>query len=209
MANVTSYSKGINGLMFDLPALPAAANPGPDDFSFSMSPNDPSTCPAWLAAPAPASVTLRRGAGAGGTDRVTVVWPDNAIRNTWLQVAILPSADTGMGAADVSYFGNLVGESGDVGSPLRVSSLDLASVRRAINTTAGIDKASDVNRDGRVNALDLSAVRSTINRSLSPLAGPTMILSGAAAQALVPGAAFATAAVTDPRPKVWDDDETE
>ena len=48
----------------------------------------------------------------------------------------------------------------------RVNALDLAGVRRALNSTADLTSGLDFNRDGRVNALDLAAARQNLNRSL-------------------------------------------
>ena len=57
------------------------------------------------------------------------------------------------------YFGNLVGETGDSLTPTKVSSADLADVKRVLNTNAGPGSRYDINRDGKVNALDLGIVR--------------------------------------------------
>lgn len=32
----------------------------------------------WATAPAPVSITVRPGAGVGGSDRVTIIWPNSA-----------------------------------------------------------------------------------------------------------------------------------
>jgi hypothetical protein len=61
----------------------------------------------------------------------------------------------------------LQAETGDGAAP-RVSALDVAAARRAMNATVPIGQPADFNRDGRVNALDLAAVRSNLNRVLSP-----------------------------------------
>ena len=64
------------------------------DFQFKVgNDNNPA---AWTAAPAPASVTVRSGAGTNGSDRVTIIWADNAIENQWLQVTVLANANTGL-----------------------------------------------------------------------------------------------------------------
>jgi hypothetical protein len=103
---------------------------------------------------------------------VTLTWAEGAIRNTWLQVTVKPTIRTGLAAADVFYFGNLQGESGDALLNARVSALDLTAVRRALNQTAAIAGRVDFNRDGRVNALDLSAARSNLNRGIALIAPP-------------------------------------
>src|SRR5262249_11383449 len=68
-ANYTSYSRGINGIMVDIAGLPG--NPATGDFTFKVgNDNNPA---AWAVAPAPTSVTVRRGAGDNGSDRVTLI----------------------------------------------------------------------------------------------------------------------------------------
>ena len=183
--NVTSYAKGLNGIMIDmdLPPSPFGGLPlSAADFIFRVgNDNDPGS---WPAAPDPTAVVVREGAGGVGTDRVTIVFADNAVRNTWLQLTILADAHTGFAVPEVFYFGNLVGETGDAGSPLRVGSLDLAGVRRRLNTTALIDNPYDFNRDGRVNSLDLAAVRANLNRTLAPLTAPPALVAGTSRRSL-------------------------
>src|SRR5205809_4179034 len=170
-SNATSYSRGITGIMVDVRSLPAGIGRTvtPDDFEFVA---DVSGQPSgWAVAPAPESVTVRRGDGVfNHSDRITAIWPDGAVKNESLQVTLKANADTGLTAADVFFFGNLVGEAGDGISLLRVSALDLAAVKRALNTDSDVTGRYDFNRDGRVNAIDLAAVRSNLNRSLPGIA---------------------------------------
>jgi hypothetical protein len=84
-------------------------------------------------------------------------------------------------------FGNLVGDTGDTdAAPFRVNALDIAAVKRALNTTSDLTGRFDFNRDGRVNALDLAAVRGNLNRALSPV---TTAASGPSGQRLAPAPA--------------------
>src|SRR4029079_11754358 len=82
-ANVSSYSKGINGIMVDIlgshPSITAA------DFIFRVGNNtSPGT---WAAANAPSSVSVRAGAGVSGSDRVEIIWaPGTAPTKQWLEV---------------------------------------------------------------------------------------------------------------------------
>ena len=100
-ANVSSYSRGINGIMID---LQGAGNHDSisltnilSDFTFKMGNNNtPST---WATAPSPISVAVRAGVGVDGSDRVELIWADNAIKETWLEVEVLATADTGLPAA--------------------------------------------------------------------------------------------------------------
>jgi hypothetical protein len=193
-ANVISYTRGLNGVMVDISGLPAGAGPAVSDFAFKAGsvgvPAD------WADATPPSSVSVRRGAGVGGSDRVTLLWANGAVKNAWLQVTVLPSLVTGLTTPDVFYFGNLTGESGDLISPLHVSALDLGATKRELNQTVGIADPVDFNRDGRVNALDFGAVKSNLNRTLVPVNAPA-----AAALGPAPASPFGAVGVTNRR--VW------
>ena len=189
-ANVTSFVRGLNGVMIDLAGLPAGASLSADDFSVRIANGvGAGGAPAWADGPAPSSVTVRAGKGVRG-DRVTLTWPDGAIRNAWLEVTVKATADTGLAAADVFYFGNLVGETGDGSGPPTVTALDLAATRRALHSAKPADLArADFNRDGVVNFMDLAIVRSNYRRSLpgftAPANPPASSSSAAAAPAIV------------------------
>jgi hypothetical protein len=164
-ANVTAYSRGINGVMVDVLNLGGVASA--DDFLLRVSTDLPAA--SWSAAPVPASIAVRPGAGVGGSDRVTLTWPDGAIRNRWLQVTLRPTLSNGLPAPDVFAFGNLIGETDDALTPLRVGAADVVATRSAIpRSGASIDSPYDHDRDGRVNARDLAAARANLGRSLPP-----------------------------------------
>jgi hypothetical protein len=115
-------------------------------------------------------VSVRRGAGTGGSDRVTLTWADGAIRNTWLQVTVKAGTRTGLGAADVFYFGNLAGETGDSTTRALVDSADASRVTGAISSTAAtVSNRYDLNHDGWVNATDATLAKSNASRSITLL----------------------------------------
>lgn len=156
-ANYTSYSRGLNGIMVDLPngAAPTAA-----DFSFKRGNNN--TPAGWAAAPNPSSITVRAGAGVGGADRVTLIWPDNTIQKQWLQVTVLSTANTGLSLPDTFYFGNAIGETGDTAANALVGAADESAIRahpRGPASPAPITYAFDITRDKLVGAADVSAMR--------------------------------------------------
>ena len=157
-ANVTTYTRGINGVMVDVTRLPDTA-PALAASSFFVENAPPPDAADWSPGPAPASVSVRRGAGVDGSDRITLVFADNALRKEWLRVTVRPTPSTALAGADVFSFGNLAGDSGDNAAVFRVNALDLAAVRRSLNTDAPVTSRVDFNRDGRVNALDMAAVR--------------------------------------------------
>lgn len=150
LANYTSYSRGLNGIMVDVSGLPG--EPTASDFVL-RSGNDANPA-GWGPAPAPSSVALRRGAGVGGSDRVTLIWGSDAVRKKWLQVTVLPTAATGLGQADVFYFGNAVGETGNSSSDARVTAVDALRVLGNIAASAVVSSRFDINRDGRVGGAD-------------------------------------------------------
>jgi L-ascorbate metabolism protein UlaG (beta-lactamase superfamily) len=144
--NYSSYDKGINALAIDVRNLGSA--PDNDDFDFKAGTTaDPST---WAAAPAPTSISVRAGAGVGGADRVTIVWGDGAIKNTWLQVTLVASGS-------VFYFGNAVGETGNSAANAFVSAADEIAVRTQATPPGGsaaIENPHDFNRDAVVDSAD-------------------------------------------------------
>jgi probable HAF family extracellular repeat protein len=179
-ASATSYTRGINGVMIDMTCL--GGDLAPEDFRLRRDNNN--LFDDWSAVPDP-TITVRRGAGQGGSDRVTLTWPDGEIRNEWLSVTILPGPRTGLSEPDTFYFGNSVGETGDPGRTetiLTVNALDLIATRRALGTSpAALTDVHDFNRDGRVNALDMAAVRSNYNSILILIRPPAP--AGAASEA--------------------------
>jgi hypothetical protein len=169
-SNVTSYDKGINGIHLMFFSLSTVSRPqlNADDLELKVGTGgDPS---GWAAGPAPDAVTLVPVPGPNTVYDVT--WPNGAIRNTWLQVRIKANAATGLAAPDVFYFGNLVGETGDAVTPLRVTALDVAGTRAHLGESAGLDSRFDHNRDGVVNALDVAAVKSGLAHALGTIAAP-------------------------------------
>ena len=135
------------------------------------------------AAPSPVSVTRRTDHLPLDLARLTVIWPDGAIRNTWLQVTAAATLGGAVVATEVFYFGNLVGETGDVQAmPARVTGTDFSRTRAAGPTRgAGIDNRFDHNRDGFVNVLDTNSVRANLfaglNAPVTP--APTVLVMGA------------------------------
>ena len=159
-ANYTSYSLGLNGIIVDIQNLAAIPNIGNYSQFFAFKVGNDSNVTGWTVAAEPILVEVRQGAGANGSDRVTIVWDDNAIANQWLQVTVLAGAYTGLAGADVFYFGNLVGESGS-DATVTVQDEDAALSHRTGFTLAAITNNYDYNRDRQVNAADALIARAT------------------------------------------------
>ena len=84
---MTSYVRGINGIMIDVVNL--ANDLTVDDLSFlQWQVHWQPGSPRWIDAPLPSQVAFRPGAGVLGSDRLTLIWPDGAIVDTWLRVIV-------------------------------------------------------------------------------------------------------------------------
>jgi hypothetical protein len=161
-ANVSGYSRGINGVMVDVYNLPADLTAA--DFVLEMT--APGSATSWLAAPTP-TITRRAGAGDGESDRVSLVWPDGAIVNRWLRVMLLATPASGLTAARTFLFGSLVGETGSAAGAFSVDAADVRATRSALGPRpADARSRFDFNRDGRVNALDYAIVRAAQSHKL-------------------------------------------
>ncbi len=168
--NYISYSKGINGIILNVLGL-RATSLSASDFTFKVGNDDN---PLGWATGASPSVAVGLGVGPGGSDQITLVWPDNAIPNgNWLQVT-LKTETSGLAAPDVFYFGCAMGETGNNAWGAvpdgKVSSLDAALTR--LNNSAfaavGIENIYDFNRDAVVNSFDAALCRLG-NSLLNPL----------------------------------------
>ncbi len=177
-ANVTSYSRGINGLMIDISG--SHPNISADDFSFKVG-ND-NAPGGWSAAPGTVLITVRGAAGISGSDRVEIIWPDGAIKKQWLQVTVHANADTGLAQSDVFYFGNAVGDSGlgDTSTNALVGVTDELGARNNPQSTFNnipLTNIFDFNRDGAVNATDALLARNNptgLGNALRFIAAPTI-----------------------------------
>jgi hypothetical protein len=183
-SNITSYTRGINGIMVDI--ANAAGPLTVADFTFKISTqlsanNTPGT---WEAAPAPVGFSVRVGAGVSGSDRVEIVWANGAIVNRWLEVIFEGddavggfNTNTGLAASDRFYFGNRRGDTGS-GTPTLAITNATDEIAARGNHAAGatITNIYDFDRSGIVNATDDLAARNNhgtltkINLSASPAA---------------------------------------
>jgi hypothetical protein len=160
-ANVSSYDRGINGIMVDLSGSGSHTSITQanilDDFTFKVGNNNaPST---WAAAPNPTTVTVRAGAGVSGSDRVELIWADGAIKEQWLEVITKATTNTGLAANDVFFFGDAAANSGngDTATLSETTSVDELGARNNAKTLLNnipITNLFDYNRDGLVNSVD-------------------------------------------------------
>ncbi len=163
-ANYTSYARGINGIIIDAFGL---VNPGaidPTDFTFKLGNDD--TPADWSDAPVP---SIDVAPGPGGSNRILLSWADNTITNTWLEVSILVTTNTGLPAADVFYFGHLVGECTGDGKVDAYDVLETRNNPRPFFNPPLLDTVHDFNRDQRVDALDTLIARNNQTWSMTQL----------------------------------------
>ena len=175
--NVSSYTRGINGVMVDVARLPSGASVGAGDFVLRVGDGRGS----WSAAPSPREVDTRRGDGEGGSDRITLTWNDGAIVNRWLQVTVRATSRTGLNRDDVFYFGNLVGEIGNNAgqATVGVTATDLALLRKHLDgeddvEADGPDDPFDHTRDGEIDSDDIRAARTNLSRTLNLFTAPSV-----------------------------------
>ncbi|MBI3837060.1 MAG: hypothetical protein HY288_03895 [Planctomycetia bacterium] len=162
-ANLSSYDKGINGIMVDLmgagaPMSITLANIL-NDFTFKMGNNNSPGL--WTAAPLPIAVAVRSGAGSSGSDRVELIWADGSIQQQWLEVAVKATADTGLVANDVFFFGNEIGSTGasNTATVAKVSSLDVTGAQThgaSLKANIPLTNIYDFNKDGQVSSFDVT-----------------------------------------------------
>ena len=178
-ANYTSFHRGINGLMLDIVGG-LGGQPTVGDFDFRVG-NSDNLAP-WSTAPPPFSITVRPGAGGGGSDRITIIWPDGAIQNQWLELRVRANSTTRLASPAVFYFGNAIGDSGNsiLNAQVDVSDENAArqNPRNGLNP-APIDDPYDFNRDKRVDVSDENLTR--VHRSNFLTALKLIDLSGLAA----------------------------
>jgi len=195
-ANATDYWRGINGLMVDIDALGGAPVAG--DFAFSVNaPGDPDN---WVPAPAPTSITVRRGEGTGQSDRVTIIWADNAIENQWVRVTVLANDNTGLAGDDVFSFGNSIADCDGDG---QIGSDDYIEMIGQFGMT-GDDLSADFNADGRVDLGDFAIMRANRGNSVlpptsAPAAAPSPVAMSQASPAVESGVDLLDEAVASDR----------
>ncbi|MGD9724414.1 MAG: FG-GAP-like repeat-containing protein [Pirellulales bacterium] len=197
--NITGYSRGINGIMVDLaPAGGSHTSITANDFVFKVGANNsPNT---WAAAPASSAISVRTGAGVSGSDRVEITWANGAIQNQWLEVQVLATANTGLAAPDIFFFGNRIG---DTGAPTASSFTTVIAdastiVAGGLGGAGGITNVRDIDKS---NTITVAGDRATalgnigaLNRLNVGTAGPFAPQDGDA------GIASALAAAVAPAP---------
>ncbi len=168
-ANVSGYSRGLNGVVIDVTGLTSATLTS-SDFVFRVAPAgaaglvNPSS---WASAPAPAQIVSIPG-NAGTAGRIQLKWADNAIQNTWLQIIVLANARTSLATPVVFYVGSAIGDvNGPASGVYRTTVADMVMVQSALSAAAvPVTENRDVNKDGLINAADVSFVQSRVSSAI-------------------------------------------
>jgi len=174
--------QGINGLMIDIAGLGDAVNLGPNDFVVRMGTGgDPS---GWdvleqVNNERVPDVSVREGDGVGGSDRVTLIWPDGTLTNTYVQVTVLANGHTGLAVPDTFYAASRVG---DATGDRMVNAADLAQV--LANWGSGtLPEQGNFDLTGTTGAADLAALF-VGGGPLDDFTAPPIVAPDAAAQAV-------------------------
>ncbi len=177
----SSYSLGINGIMVDIKN--AAGTLTANDFTFKMGTSG--TVNNWTTAPTP-TVTSRQSPVDPNATRYELIWANNAIKNTWLQVIVEGNdslggnnTSTGLAQSDVFFFGSRLGAAFVDAQPAVVST-GLADTLGARNNRAflqPITNVYDYDRDQTVGLSDELVARNntgilTRNLTWNPPAAP-------------------------------------
>lgn len=156
--NISSYARGINSVAIDVASLHGQLTAA--DFSFKIGTD--SSLDRWIEAPAPSLISVRPGAGLGGSDRVHIIWPDGAIYGVWLEVTVKGNdaaggfnANTGLAKSDVFYFGHRPGDTGGNGGSAAVTSaFDELGARTNTGANEPVTSLYDFDRNKVVSAGD-------------------------------------------------------
>ena len=180
-ANVSAFNKGITGIMVDLQSglgTHTAITAG--DISFKVSPatfvtttyNQLST---WSAGPAPAAVSVRIGAGQGGSDRLEITFGTSVVKQEWLEVNVHSGGNTGLSANDVFYFGSIIGDSSAADTVL-LAKTDGNDYNVPFNNIVGLTtpvwNLADYTKDGKTDGSDATTAIGNVF-TLHYLANPT------------------------------------
>jgi len=160
--NYTGFAGGLTGVMLDVVGLADPDALTAADFQFASGNHaDPAS---WSAANDPLSTSVRKNAGVGGADRITIIWaanngddvndPHEAVAGQWLGVRLLATPNTGLAQDEWHAWGNAPGEVGNGSTSAEVNVLDALITFNALATNVGPESKFDHNRDGTVNVTD-------------------------------------------------------
>ena len=231
IANVSAYSAGINGIMIDLTAggnHAAISGHVATDFVFKVSgmfaTNSPSTWTQLTGVNLPNVIMRPAGSttigGVLANDRLELLWPDNTISCTFLEVIVKSTSDTGLAADDHFFFGSAPGSSGVGDDPdaMFTDATDEIVARNnqesdlSLNHPYNVAKANiyDYNKDDQVDATDqilarnfgntcgeLDMINISAGGPFAPAAGGAAVASALAGSAVGSGSSVGSSWVAN------------
>ncbi len=171
-ANVTNYSKGINGVVLDVAGLLGTPLTAADFHLQDESTRElQRSCQPTERMDNSSTAVLDQYATGGSQQqqhRIRVEWPDNVIENRWLQIRLLPTIRTGLQVPAVFYIGNLKAEINGTASNnlLTVTTADLIAASPA-GGAGTVSNVRDVDRNGLILNSDLNLIRLSMATSAS------------------------------------------
>jgi hypothetical protein len=145
------------------------------------------------------TVTVRAGAGTGGSDRVEIIFTAaNSPKNQWLEVIVKGNdtrgsfnTNTGLAASDIFFFGNRIGEDGSGTVGQAITSFVDENGAKTHSGAATITNVWDFDRSGLVSSVDSLAARfnsgtllkiNIANPPAAPEAAPAVAVSSKAVE---------------------------
>lgn len=186
--NFTNRVGGLSSIFIDVNGLGNAAALSASDFELRIGNSGvPST---WSLLSSSPTVSLASGIGAGGSDRIQINFI--SIENSWLQIRMLATVNTGLSTFDEFYFGHSFG---DVNGDGALSAIDPLSIINKLNSDGSgpVDVTSpyDISGDGTLSALDALLVINALNAGghdpLVSFTAPTLDTSTGTGTEGIPG----------------------
>lgn len=170
--HLINTSRGLNGVVLDFDGL---GDLNDLVFAFQWSGQNlaaNSDIDNWLAAPSPNSTTLHVGQGVSGSDRVQILWENNAIVNRFLRINV--TTPGGSTVAEL-FAGHLLGETGGPSEGLYTITFgDITPIRAAVGQTVDAGSLADIDKNGTVTFADISLMRGSVGAQLNNIILPAM-----------------------------------
>jgi Polysaccharide lyase family 8, super-sandwich domain/Concanavalin A-like lectin/glucanases superfamily/Polysaccharide lyase family 8, C-terminal beta-sandwich domain/Bacterial Ig domain len=187
--NFTNYSRGLNGIVIDLNNTGNLSGISAANFQFAIWNSFPNATPNFVAISPSVTVSTFPSGGTAGSDRIKLVFADNAIQEAWLRITVLANASTGLATNEVFYFGNARGDitpNTSFPSQISLNALDLNQARNnQLSSGAVVSNHYDVDKNGAVNGLDLNQIRARQGtNSLRSFTAPSGMLMSLASSSI-------------------------
>jgi len=99
-----------------------------------------------------------------GSDRVEIIWANNAIQQQWLEVIVKATTNTGLTSNAVFFYGNEIGDTGadNTATVARVTSSDVTGAQThgaSLAANIPITNIYDFDKNGKVDSADTTAAQ--------------------------------------------------